>query len=298
MSVSYLLRIACAPLLVVACCAAQDLVSDTCPDGSPILFKSIEVKHPIDSSCAAEGKPTSNAASHAQNLVKNNFCASSTNQTPEAITPQDLITLEQRAEEEHISVGENKEPEDRTALKRLGEGKLVRMTAFLIEAHYADLGSGESVNCNQSNPEGNDVHMAFGATSNTEECDSVTAEISPHYRPASWSVIGQFETYNNSTHKYSVNTPVADRLQEHEYRITGQLFFDASHEPCPCGTTCSPSRASDWEIHPVYALEICKPGTKCDVSSDSDWIAFDTWWNSLTPIRKHRPPHSHAEVEH
>jgi hypothetical protein len=298
MSVSYLLKAASVSLLAVACCAAQDLVSDTCPDGSPIAFKSIEVTHPIDSSCPAQGKASSPAGTHAQNLAKNNFCATSSNQTPETITPQDLITLQQRADEQNIRAGQGQEPEDRTPLKRLGEGKLVRMAAFLIEAHYADLGSGESVNCDMSKSDGNDIHMAFGATSDTEECGSVTAEISPHFRPASWNVIGQFETFSSTTKKYSVNQAMADRLQEHEYRITGQLFFDASHEPCPCGTTCAPSRASVWEIHPVYAIEICKPGTNCDVSSDSDWIPFDTWWKSLTPLRKHRPPHSHAEVEH
>lgn len=291
-------KLASALVVAVLCCAAQDLVSDTCPDGSPILFKSIEVLHPIDNSCGVEGKTTSPAGSHAQNKVKNRFCAPSGNQTPETITPQDLTNLQQRADEQHIPAGQGAEPEDRTPLTRLGEGKLVRMAAFLLEAHHADLGSGESVNCNLKTEAGNDVHMAFGASPDTQECDSVTAEISPHFRPASWDEIGKFEVFDRATRKYRTNPSTADRLQEHEYRITGQLFFDASHEPCPCGTSCAPSRASSWEIHPVYALDVCKAGTSCDVNADSDWIPFDTWWKSLVAPRRHKPPHSHAEVEH
>jgi hypothetical protein len=88
------------------------------------------------------------------------------------------------------------------------------------------------------------------------------------------------------------------RLTAQPYRVTGQLFFDASHKVCPCGTSnCSPVRASLWEIHPVYNIEVCKAGSPCDENSDGDWIAFDTWWKSLTPLSKPRGPHSHAPHE-
>jgi hypothetical protein len=91
---------------------------------------------------------------------------------------------------------------------------------------------------------------------------------------------------------------MAARLKSLPYRVTGQLFFDASHKVCPCGTSnCSPVRASLWEIHPVYNVEVCKAGSPCDENNDSDWLAFDTWWKSLTPLSKPRGPHSHAPHE-
>ena len=102
----------------------------------------------------------------------------------------------------------------------------------------------------------NDIHIAFGSHADSQECEGVSAEIIPHYRPASWNEIGHFETYSSKTKKYTPNPAMASRLQAHVYRITGQLFFDASHRACPCGTTCSPKRSSEWEIHPVYGIEV------------------------------------------
>jgi hypothetical protein len=135
-------------------------------------------------------------------------------------------------------------------LRHLGEGKLVRVAAFIIEAHYADLGSGESVNCNLATEEGNDIHIALGLTATMPECSSVTAEISPHSRPTSWSNIGHFQAFDSTSKKNVVNASLKTRLQAQPFRFTGQLFFDAPHEPCPCGINCDPKRSSDWEIHP------------------------------------------------
>jgi hypothetical protein len=277
-------------LFVCAAAFAQTSFPDHCPDGSTLPFASIQVAHPIDQSCGVEGAPSAPANSHLQNKVKNNFCATGASGQPEVITPQTLVDLQAKTT---IPTGQGKEPSDRTPLLQLGEGKLVRMTAFLYEAHFADLGSGETVNCNGATAALNDVHMAMVSQADDQECASVTAEISPHFRPATWDEIGNYETYNATTKKYTPSAAMDARLRAQAYRITGQLFFDASHEPCPCGTSCTPARASDWEIHPVYAIEVCRAGAKCDVNTDSDWIAFDQWWNSLTPLKKTRGPHRH-----
>ncbi len=279
-------------LLCSAVAAAQSTFPDHCPDGRALPFAAIQQKHPIDQSCGIEGKATSPPNSKTQNRVKNNFCASG---TPETFTPQMLIDLQQNTA---VPAGYQKEPSDRTALDQLGEGKVVRMKAYLLEAHHADLGSGpdsgESVNCNNGTPPFNDIHIALGPKPSTQECASVTAEISPHYRPATWDEIGNFEVYGGG--KYTVNPGMASRLQGHPYRITGQLFFDASHEPCPCGTTqCEPLRSSLWEIHPVYQVEVCKAGTSCDETNDADWLAFDTWWKSLAPVQPVKAPHAHKK---
>ena len=270
---------------------AQATFPDDC-NGSPIPFSAIEVKRPIDSTCGINGKPTASKPSQLQNKVKNNLCASGN--PPEDITVQWLVDLQART---HVPSGQGKEPTDRSALAALGEGKLVRIKAYLDEAHFADLGGGETVNCNGATEALNDIHMALISTHDAPECESVSAEILPHYRPDSWNQIGNDEKYNSSTRRYTTNAAVDSRLKAHPYRITGQLFFDASHQVCPCGTSCSPIRASLWEIHPVYQIEVCKAASACDENNDSDWLAFDKWWNSLTPLTNPKGPHTHANHE-
>lgn len=274
--------------------AQTDSFSDHCKDGKALPFASIELKHPVDDTCGIEGKKTSSDASHRQNEAKNNFCGAPAGAAPETFTPQMFIDLEHNT---HVQSGTGKEPADRTALQHLGEGKIVRMKANLIEAHHADVGTGESVNCGGLKEEDNDVHIAFGPTADAKECSSVSAEISPHFRPASWNEIGHFEKFDPVTKKNIVNPVLASRLQSHPYRITGQLFFDASHTLCSCGTTCNPSRGSRWEMHPVYDIEVCKAGTACDEGTDSDWIAFDTWWKTLVKPQPIKPPHTHQPHE-
>ena len=280
-------------LLMPYIAVAQAGLPDHCDNGSPLPFAAIAVKHPDDAKCGLAGKPGSPPNSQVQNKVKNDFCATSPGGKPEIVTPDDLISLQAKTT---VHSGHGQEPSDRAPLQKLGEGRLVRMKAFLIEAHHADLGAGESVNCNGGTEEQNDIHMAMGTNADTKECESVSAEIIPHYRPASWNEIGHFETYNSKTRKYTPDAAMSSRLQAHPYRLTGQLFFDASHQPCPCSASCSPIRASVWEIHPIYNIEVCT-GTACDENSDSDWIAFDTWWKSLVPIKKGKGPHTHTPHE-
>ena len=273
--------------LSLSVCLAQPFPA-TCPGGRGLPFATIAVPHPVDQACGPKGKLTSPQGSQVQNTVKNNFCVQG---APQLITPQQLIALQGQT---HVPAGRGMEPVNRTPLTSLGEGRLVMLKAFIIEAHHADLGGGESVNCNLGDEAGNDVHIALGPTATTQECASITAEISPHFRPASWNQIGTFETFNPDTNKFTVNPAVAARLQAQPFRITGQLFFDASHAPCPCNTTCSPSRSSDWEIHPIYNIEVCKPETPCNAQTNTDWIPFDTWWRSLPQFA---PPHTHSSDE-
>jgi hypothetical protein len=261
----------------------------------PFPFAQIAVPRPFDAACGIAGKPTSPQNSQTQNRVKNNFCAQNQNNVPVTIVPDDLIQLQHK---HNIPSGTGLEPANRAQLQQFGEGKLVRMKAFLIEAHHADLGTGESVNCNGATEEQNDIHIAFGSQPNTQECNSVSAEISPHFRPTSWNEIGHFEVFDNNTKQFVVNPQMAALLQAHPYRITGQVFFDASHAPCPCGTThCNPIRSSVWEIHPIYNIEVCKPGAQCNVNNDADWVSFDTWWNTLVKPQPLKPPHSHEAHE-
>jgi hypothetical protein len=70
-------------------------------------------------------------------------------------------------------------------------------------------------------------------------------------------------------------------------RLTGQLFFDASHRPCSGGRRARPARFTSWEIHPVYNIEVCRnrSESRCRLGSDADWMAFDEWLGE----DEHRP---------
>jgi len=252
-------------------------------------FNSTAVHHPIDTSCGAAGDNTK-AAGILQNQTKNNLCAK------EPATDISLATLvdlhKQVVRQNQFSFGTdaklNNNP-DRSALASfkttdangtkvdLGEGKLVSLDAFVLQAKHDDIPllnpkfKGESVNCHDLTPEGNDIHVALVDSADKVaawqkaakpqqdqiECTSVTAEIIPHSRPDQWNRIDSHPNTAPAVH----GLPVTGL----HVKITGQLFFDGSHDPKNCAP---PKRSSSWEIHPVYAIE---------VQDSSGFESFDKW---------------------
>jgi hypothetical protein len=230
-------------------------------------FDAIKQHHPIDDSCGPDGNSAANSARSAQNDVKNNFCASG---PPMNLTFQDFRQLMQAAAARVTFGSDSKLPVDRSLLRAfpssagtVGEGTVVRLAAYVLEGHYSNVGKGESVNCNKGDKASNDIHIVLEENANdTKPCDSVTAEMSPHFRPDLWdpSVLNQIGIKQNPTG--------GARL----YRFTGQLFFDASHSPCSGGTGPNPQRSSLWEIHPVYQVEVCAhENNDCTNDNDANW---------------------------
>ena len=227
-------------------------------------FDSIKQHHPIDDTCFADGAAQANTPQSAQNDAKNNFCSTG---APTNISFDVLHQLQADVSKpgSGVTFGSDAQlPKDRSVLRNLpttagtfSEGMVVRLTAYVMDAHYSNLGSGESVNCKKPDQESNDIHIPLvDNAKETDECNSVTAEMSPHFRPAIWDPTN------------------LNQKNAHLYRFTGQLFFDASHRPCSGGHG-SPKRSSLWEIHPVYMLEICgDPANNCKVDSDENWIPF------------------------
>src|SRR5207245_3462768 len=134
--------------------------------------------------------------------------------------------------------------------------------AFVIHAKYSnvqrsknDKKFGESVNCYRPSDEENDIHIMLGQSRDDEPCQTVTAEMSPHFRPLTW-------TPDN-----------LNEMRQHPVRITGQLFFDSSHKPCTDGKG-SPARVSVWEIHPIYSIDVCRKTTlqTCKAGPASIWM--------------------------
>jgi hypothetical protein len=141
---------------------------------------------------------------------------------------------------------------------------------------YSNTSSGESVNCGIHGAEANDIHLALAKTkTEPDECNSFTAEITPHFRPAEWVVLS---TLHKTTTKTAAERIAAWDL-DRPLRITGQMMMDGSHKPCTPGHPQSPKRISVWEIHPVYAVDVCKKKSisSCRAGVVSDWVALDVW---------------------
>ena len=211
------------------------------------------VRNPAsDDHCGIQGG-SSDPAKQAESTAKNNFCAPTHN--PDVLTYQKLLDLQQQ------SAGIPKALEDRKDVANMGEGNYVSYVALIMNAHYSDTTGGEAVNCNMSGNPPNDIHIVLMSDPNDkDECHSTTAEMSPHYRPAGW-------------------TPAKLNALKKPVRLKGQLFYDHSHTPCtPGGSRPNPKRASLWEIHPVYSIEVCKSDNldECRNSTDpAEWSPVD-----------------------
>ena len=180
-------------------------------------------------------------------------------------------------------------PKDRSPLqdvisvggKKIGEGTLVTVVGYMIDPHYSDVSKGEGVNCKQKGKVKNDIHYSISRSwhdidnldkkqKQLQLCNMVTGEISPHFRPEAWE---------------ADNLSDLDRIP---VRLTGQLFFDASHKPCSAGKPVNPARASVFELHPTYAIDVCKSKTKtkCRVNINSDWMTMDAWVAEQEELRE------------
>jgi hypothetical protein len=234
-------------------------------------------------SCGLQGNAEDKTGEAAQNPHKNDLCVTGVAQ---AIAIPDLAQLQQEVDDSGMKYGNKRRgksgpPIDRTPLTtlppvgdglRLGEGSLVTFVGYLSEAHYSPESpskDGESVNCGRSNHEDVDIHVALSSKPGRIKkkdpdrldrlCKSISAEFIPHARPDAWDV--------------STLNQVSDL--ERPVRVTGQLFFDGSHEPCkdgkPVGT--EPRRIASWEIHPIYTFEVCKfvDPKKCSATSKAAW---------------------------
>ena len=248
--------------------------------GCELPFHKIAKKHIVDSACTIEGY-SKNESSRLQNIAKNNFCA---NNKPIQISLKDFSILQEKADEKNIAHGRNHLPSSRGELAhlmelhgdKLGEGRVVQFTGFMIDPHYSDVKTGESVNCNHPGEASNDIHMGIsdqvidlpkGKAGKEERnkllCETVVAEVTPHFRPEAWEAA-------NLKRIASAHQPV---------RITGQLFFDGSHNPCRNGQVGKgdPARASLWEIHPVYNIEVCSVKKIGNCAKDK-WVQLKDFW--------------------
>lgn len=226
----------------------------------------------IDAKCSSVGNGGDDTAKVLENQSKNNFCAQG---PPVPITYEDFTGLQKFADDNGLKKGLKTSREsllnifDSSGGSKIGEGQLVQVVTFLLKAHHSNVGSGENVNCKLTKEDDNDIHIELTMDRSVDEpdpCQSITAEMSPHFRPEEWNRLTDLDKFDR---------PV---------RITGPLFYDNSHTPCHDNVRPNPKRISVWEIHPVYQFEICKAKTKdlkaCDVKDNSVWIPLEQWFSS------------------
>lgn len=234
--------------------------------GCTLPFARIAERRPIDDNCGVDGTNAPHLVS-LQDRLKNNYCASG---TPVPTTQATFVQLQGSAGRRGVPFGSpGRLPSDRAILKslymengkQLGEGTLVRFAGFLLSAHYSNVASGEAVNCRLRGADNNDISISLGQAPDDDLCNSIRVEISPHFRPSAWN---QLVTMN---------------LRNNPVRVTGPLFFDASHRPCSDGMRAHPERISLWEIHPIYALDVCRNTTlqSCSAGDESSWTPLDQW---------------------
>jgi len=240
--------------------------------GCPLPFKSIQSQRWIDSYCGLEGS-AGEAAGKLQNRAKNNFCAVG---TPTDLTLADFRRLQKVADDAGIYRKPRGIPSPAWRSKlidiwktpggaQLGEGDLVRFVGYLGKVYHAVEDTGESVNCKIPGADNNDIHIEMGEKDDSPKCDRLVAEISPHFRPATWTVSRLIQVSHQGL-------PV---------RVTGHLFWDASHSPCGPGEP-EQWRASTWEIHPVYEVEVCTEKALSDCQGASAWVDLDRWGSPWT----------------
>jgi hypothetical protein len=210
------------------------------------------VRNPAaDDHCGLQGG-SSDPAKQAESRSKNDFCEAT--HASEVVSYPELVNLQSQSSNIPKSIP------DRKVVESLGEGKYVSYIAFVKDAHYSDVTAGEAVNCNIAGNDTNDIHIVLmpNAT-DTDECDSTTAEMSPHYRPAAWTP--------DNIMKASAGHPI---------RVQGHLFYDGSHTPCTASSRPNPKRKSLWEVHPVYSFDVCSGSTiqECQ-SSSAEWTPLE-----------------------
>jgi len=283
----------------VTCAAAQPNQFPFSESDMRARLNGRPVERDIDKTCAADGSATK-IEHKTQNRAKNDFSRTS---VPVRMRITDFDRLEKatvRARncwKNDLSNCRKLElkgglPVDREQLVNMattangedvGEGTVVSLEAKVLDSHYANTkfniynktgrparGSGESVNCKNNAVDWNDIHVVLAAPGITDHCLSVTAEVSPHFRPTAWR---RFHDMGKNRLGEDINTQ-AKRVNFSKFqmvRITGPLFYDASHEPCSPGHSTSPARRSLWEIHPAYKL---------DVKVNGQWMSFEEWVNS------------------
>lgn len=136
-----------------------------------------------------------------------------------------------------------------------GEGHMVSVTGFIVADPHPN--TGESVNCNLTAPQDNDLHISLASASTKSAFESIVVEPIPQTRDAGWTI-----------KKIKALEKAKQRVM-----VTGQLFYDNAHRvrksDAP-GLSHEPKRFSLWEVHPISEFLVCT-NPPCSPTVKSQW---------------------------
>jgi hypothetical protein len=102
--------------------------------------------------------------------------------------------------------------------------------------------------------------------------------------PINWEVLGRMTSTAMGKKLTGAQMKLGDENLQRPVRVRGQLMFDASHSLCANGhrTANNTARRSGWEIHPVYAIDVCSATSlaTCKASDATKWTPLDQWLQS------------------
>ncbi len=150
------------------------------------------------------------------------------------------------------------EGDTREKLTALGEGTMIRVVAFALDARK---GSKETCNCGLRGAADTDNHIVLVDPTSTspslaDEPDSQTAEFTPRVRLDHPKLAG-------ARLKRLITAAPHQALL---VRVTGLQMFDSYHS-----LHAHLTRHNNWEIHPVFGLEYCPRRKTCTAGSDANW---------------------------
>lgn len=262
-------------------------------------FGDLSVTRNVTTACVVDGEASAKPEHKLQNRTKNGSCASN-NSTTARLTRWTFDQLQKSVDDlvnaGDFTFGSNNSLPDATQRARLidirttsdgnmvGEGTKVVFVAYILEGHFA---GAESVNCDLSGQAAKDIHLIL-VTQNPKtanlhdsalECSSVTAEVSPHFRPVEWEFLGKLTGKPAAEKFVKAQHRLADDDLQRPMRFTGQLMFDALHKPCGPAGGGHPDRRSSWEIHPVFAIDVCDKAslTSCKFDDGPRWKPLHTF---------------------
>jgi hypothetical protein len=192
--------------------------------------------------------------------------------------------------------------DDREPIKQAGEGKMVRIVGWALDARPQKTTGkdkngkpkkGETCNCGftgVNDPENTDVHIVL-VDEETLKLKAKATKAQPPSAKHPKGVKAQTAARNtlkkrealSQTAEYAPRIRVA-RNEDFDgaklkkmidpihggrllVRVTGLLMYDSEHafqNPL--------TRRSSWEIHPVFRLEFCPKGKDCETNSDTNWV--------------------------
>jgi hypothetical protein len=203
-----------------------------------------------------EGCPDAGCAAWDRQLnVRKNYTSDPKNQTPVTLSLGDIRAMKYPAQ---WFAGK-----DRGELEALGEGRLVRVEAYLVGVRYDEA---SSANCNLGETPFLSQRLilvsedALGLKLPGRELKSVSAVITPRVRRihSEQSRVKGRDVWITNWAKWKLDSLIyAAPRTGLLVRVTGLLLLNTEHIYAPL------YRSTDWEIHPVLEIEVCRRADRC-----------------------------------